>query len=66
MIVGTKTELQEPYGVARDRRGDIHVANYSVSSVTTYRAGAKGNARAIGVLEGPATTLKQPVGIAIQ
>jgi hypothetical protein len=66
MIAGTKTRLKESYGLARDGSGNIHVANYGLESVTVYRAGAKGNARPIGVLRGRKTNLYQPVGIAIR
>ena len=66
MIAGPKTKLKGSYGTARDRRGNIHVANFSLNSITEYRAGAKGNAKPIGVIKGKKTTLKEPIDIAIQ
>jgi 6-phosphogluconolactonase (cycloisomerase 2 family) len=66
MIAGTKTKLLNPYGLARDGSGNIHVANYAGSFVATFRAGAKGDPRPIHALKGRRTTLKEPIGIAIQ
>jgi hypothetical protein len=65
-ITGINTKLKNPYGIARDSSGRIHVADYGRNSVTTYAAAANGNVRPTSVLKGQRTKLSTPVGIVIR
>jgi NHL repeat len=69
-IVGSKTRLDNPHGIAVDQKGKIYVANEGsehsrIDSVTVYAPGISGNAAPIATISGSHTGLAAPYGIAI-
>jgi hypothetical protein len=67
-IEGSYTRLNAPLGLARDRLGNIYVANRSGAgpgSITVYEPEAEEDVRPIRMIAGPATGLKWPVGVAL-
>jgi hypothetical protein len=71
-IFGTRTDLEQPDGIAIDGDGNIYVANLYVSkrrpdnSITVYASGAGGNIRPTRKIEGPRTLLAEPGKLTIQ
>ncbi len=67
----TTTGLSSPQGIALDSGGKIYVAddgNYTnefTPSVFVYAAGSNANAAPIATISGSATTLIQPIGVAL-
>jgi len=69
-IKGGSTKLDYPDGIALDSSGNIYAASEdckssSTCSITEYAAGSNGNVAPTNTIEGAATGLKQPAGIAI-
>jgi hypothetical protein len=69
-IMGGKTELDFPFGIALDSGGNIYVANSLggenvLGSVTMYPAGSKGNVAPAATIAGHMTTFDNPTGIAL-
>jgi len=62
-IVGKKTQLHFPQGVAFDSNGNLYVAN--AKSIGIFAPGAQGNVAPSGVLQGTRTGLSRPSGIAL-
>jgi hypothetical protein len=70
-ISGSNTGLFGSLGIARNARGNIHVANQNgatsrLGSVTVYAANANGNVVPIQTISGSQTGLKHPAGIAVR
>jgi hypothetical protein len=70
-IKGSRTKLQNPFGVAADANGNIYVANAAGKhadnhgSVTVYGPNASGNAKPMRTIGGSNTGLDKPSGIAL-
>lgn len=67
-IAGSSTGLDQPSGIAIDRSGVLHVANYgeaTTGSVTSYPATAGGDVTPTRTIEGAATTIDHPWGLAV-
>lgn len=64
-IVGKKTTLHTPAGIALDSNGNIYVANFGGESVTVFAAGSKGNVAPSATISGTGSGLDQPLGIAV-
>lgn len=65
MIQGTKTQLNDPVGLAVDEAHDeIYIANIGNNSITVYRRGATGNVAPVRVIKGPHTQIQNPIGLA--
>lgn len=71
-IAGSKTNLDDPNGVALDSSENLYVANgFSSSSsrsngyVTVYAAGAHGNVKPINTITGGSTGLWEPAALAL-
>ncbi len=69
-IIGTKTKLAQPYGVASDSRGNLYVANSEGGpgghgSITSYPTSSKGDVAPSTTISGDRTGLKSPSGIAL-
>ncbi|HTV73544.1 MAG TPA: hypothetical protein VME66_07570, partial [Candidatus Acidoferrales bacterium] len=74
VISGAATELNRPDGIAIDSSGNLYVVNdattpavlvFSAASVAGVLAGGSGNIAPVRVIEGAATTLSTPEGIAV-
>ena len=69
IIAGDKTELNEPSQLALDAAGNIYAANYtsssSISIVTAYSNGAKGNVKPAETIKGKHSKLDGPDGVAM-
>jgi hypothetical protein len=65
VISGSNTGLNNPYFIAFNPVGETWVANYNVSSLTRYPAGASGNTAPDHQLMGSTTTLSGPIGVAV-
>lgn len=63
-IIGTKTKLAAPDGVALDSGGNLYVANSDTHNVTIYAAGASGNVKPLRTVGGG--KLVQPDAIAVR
>jgi hypothetical protein len=61
----TYTQLSRPNGIARDRAGNIYVANSGSNAITIYRKGASGSAKPFATIEGSKTGLNKPMGVAL-
>jgi uncharacterized protein YjiK len=69
-IIGTKTKLAQPFGIATDSRGNLYVANFEDGShgrgsITIYPTSSKGNAAPSLTISGDKTGLSSPSGIAL-
>lgn len=68
-IIGPRTGLDSPFGIAVDSSGKIYVANFiggrGTGSVTVYPAGSNGNVAPIATIIGADTGLDNPSGIAV-
>lgn len=68
-IVGARTGLDNPFGIAVDSSGNIYVANFmggnGAGSVTVYPAGSNGDLPPIATIVGADTGLDNPSGIAV-
>ena len=70
-ITGSNTGLYAPQGIAINPvNGDIYVSNSARSasyggSITIYEAGSNGNASPLGAIQGSATQLGNPYGLAL-
>ena len=64
-ISGKKTKLDDPYGVALDASGNLHVANDETSTVAAFASGTHGDAKPT-LLKGKKTGLDYPLGIFIR
>jgi sugar lactone lactonase YvrE len=66
-IIGNKTGLNAPGGIAVDASGRIYVANFDAASVTVYPANPCGtlNEAPLATITGSNTTLVNPVGVAL-
>lgn len=73
-IVGTKTKLAQPFGIATDSRGNLYVANsaggpHGHGSITIYLTSSKGNVAPRATISGTSssdkTGLSSPSGIAL-
>ncbi|MFZ0660131.1 MAG: SBBP repeat-containing protein [Candidatus Binataceae bacterium] len=60
-----ETGLGGPVSIARDRSGNLYVANQDIDSVTIYPAGASGNVAPTATIAGANTGLINPTGIAL-
>jgi DNA-binding beta-propeller fold protein YncE len=65
VIQGPQTGLNLPLGIARDRNGDIIVANSGDDSVLFFAADARGDVAPKRVLRGAKANLKAPTGVAL-
>ncbi len=57
--------LAQPEGIARDKMGNIYVANKCNNTVTKYLSGSNGNVAPIARIFGSSTGLNAPAGIAL-
>ena len=64
-IVGAKTGLNAPIGIALAQNGDLWVANSGSNTVAEFAAGAHGNVAPIRTIEGSRTLLANLVGLAV-
>jgi hypothetical protein len=75
-IGGSQTLLYNPTGIALDLSGNIYVANggggdynfgadYAPGTVTVYPAGSNGDVAPIATINGSATGLIDPIGVAL-
>jgi sugar lactone lactonase YvrE len=67
-IEGSYTRLNGPTGIARDKAGNLYVANQwgtGPGSVTVYDPGAEEDVRPIRMIAGPTTGLQAPAGVAL-
>jgi Fibronectin type III domain len=64
-IVGTRTGLDQPSGIAIDRQGRAWTANYGADTITAYGALANGNTAPTVTIGGAKTGLDLPLGIAL-
>ena len=65
-IVGPKTGLSWPTGIARDpKSGELWVANAIGDKLTIYASDANGDAAPVRVIAGPKTMLKNPTSVVI-
>ena len=69
-IFGPATGLNAPAHITLDTQDQLFVVNRGTlpnldASITVYQAGATGNVQAIRTIQGPATTLVNPHGIAV-
>jgi sugar lactone lactonase YvrE len=67
-IEGGYTRLNGPSGLAKDRAGNLYVANRwgtGPGSVTVYAPAAEEDVRPIRMIAGPATGLNHPAGVAL-
>jgi len=65
VLAGASTGLNQPFGLTRGAGGELVVANFSASSVSTFAAGAAGNAAPLRSIAGAITGLSGPVGVAV-
>ena len=66
-IIGNKTGLNSPTGIAVDATGKIYVANFGAGSITVYPANPCGtlNEAPLATITGSNTTLVNPIGVAL-
>ena len=66
-IIGNKTGLNAPVGIAVDASGRIYVANFGAASITVYPANPCGtlNEAPVATITGSNTTLVNPIGVAL-
>jgi sugar lactone lactonase YvrE len=66
-IIGSKTGLNAPAGIAIDASGKIYVANFGAGSVNVYAANPCGtlNEAPLATITGSNTTLVNPLGVAL-
>jgi len=69
-IIGAKTKLAQPYGIATDSRGNLYVANTEGGSdghgsITIYPVDSKGNVAPRAMIAGGRTGLSSPDGITL-
>jgi fibronectin type III domain protein len=64
-ITGSATGLDDPYGLALDKAGDIWVANFSGDDILEFAASAHGNVAPILTISGTAPLMDFPDGIAL-
>lgn len=64
-ILGRRTVLSRPEGVAVDPRGLLYVASPDRDAVTVYARGADGDLAPVRVIAGHVTGLVRPVGVAL-
>jgi DNA-binding beta-propeller fold protein YncE len=64
-ITGSATGLNDPYGLALDKAGDIWVANFGADNVLEFASGAHGNVAPILTITGTAPLMDAPDGIAL-
>ena len=65
-IMGKRTKLDSPEGIALDGNGNTYAANTQSDTVTIYPASATGNVKPIAMIKGKRTDLDAPEGIAIR
>ena len=65
-LMGSRTKLNEPSGIAVDGSGNVYVANWDTNAITVYAPGATGNLAPSRTIKGKATKLSGPFGIAIR
>lgn len=64
-ISGTKTRLNQPYGIAVNANGTMFVTNDAGNSVVQFAAGTTGNVAPTRVIKGAGSMLDGPMGISI-
>jgi sugar lactone lactonase YvrE len=69
-IVGTRTKLAQPFGIATDSHGNLYVANaeggpHGQGSITVYPTHSMGNVAPSATITGDKTGLSSPSGIAL-
>ncbi|MGH7812613.1 MAG: LamG-like jellyroll fold domain-containing protein, partial [Candidatus Binataceae bacterium] len=62
-ICGSRTGLNEPFGVAVEPSGVLYVTNYGANTITEYSAGAHGNVFPGAAISG--IPLSSPAGVAL-
>lgn len=65
VISGTKTNLNDPLGLAVNREGLLFVANAGARSILVFARGASGDVAPLGKIVGRATALVAPQALAI-
>ena len=63
-IGGSSTGMQQPTQLAVDQNGDAYVADSSTNSILMFPSGANGNVSPMHTLNGPATLIGTPTGMA--
>jgi len=64
-IIGKRTKLKLPQGIAASLEDDVYVANTAANSFAQFFGDLLGNVRPFSLIRGPNTRLNQPVGVAL-
>jgi hypothetical protein len=64
-IIGKRTKLKNPQGIAASLDDDVYVANTLANSFAQFFGDFLGNVRPFSLIRGPHTKMNQPVGVAL-